>query len=308
MKHVFEVDGIYRNRKGEYKVLEISDQDMVIRFLNGETVRTTVAMQVRIWENIMIEESAHVSSGKVKRQPTKSTKPTKPRARRLGKDFQGFEEKDFKEGVTGTSWRAKNNLGGLLVLQLSEGAQEEWVSSSVYRRAVVYIAQSKLSKKEQGVRKAKFKFGLDEQRAKFGFYIEKNDGPMDEAWDWLRFMTALEKDVSLCRKIEHAISKYELEWEVYLWDKQNEGGLAMIVQVTDDGLMMRHLVENWVAEFSCERFFSALNTIDDQQWCDLYLVSKMGKNLAIKQGTKVAATAAEVYKALMPLYIASTRD
>ena len=302
MKNVFEVDGIYKNRKGEYEVLEISDPTMVIRYTNGETARVTIDIQARIWGNMMIEESAHLSSRKVKKHSTKR------RTRRLGKDFQGLEEEDFKEGVTGTSWRAKTNLGGLLVSQLSEGGQEEWISSPVYRRAVVYIAQSKVSKKEQGVRKAKFRFGLDEQGANYGFGIEKNNGPMDEAWDWPRFMTALEEDGSLCGKIEDAIRQYELVWEAYLWDDQSEGGLAMAVQVTDDGLMIRHFLDNWVAEFSCARFFSALNAIDEQLWCDLYLLSKMEKELAIKEGVHIATLAAEIYMALMPLYLACTRD
>lgn len=303
MKQVFEVGGIYRNRKGEFEVLEINDQAMVIRFADGEIVSTTVDRQIRIWENMMIEESANAPSSKVK-----PTKTIKKRKKRVGKDFRGFEEKDFQEWVTGTSWRAKNSLGGLLTLRLSEGTQEEWVSSPVYRRSAVYIAQSKLSKKEQGVRKAKFKFGLDEQGANYGFYIEKNDGPMDESWDWLRFMTALERDESLCRKVEQAIRQYGLEWEAYLWNKQREGGLAMAVQVTDDGLMMRHFLDNWEDEFTCERFFSALSAIDDQVWCDLYLSSKMEKELVIKEGVKIATSATEVYMALMPLYLASTRD
>jgi hypothetical protein len=304
MKHVFEVGSIYRNRKGEYQVLEINDQLMLIRFLDGEIVSTTVDLQARIREHIMIEESANASGNKMKGQPIT---PIKRRPKRIGKDFHGFEEKDFKEGVTGSSWRTKTNLGGLLALQLSEGTQEEWVSSPVYRRAVVYIAQSRLSKKEQGVRKAKFKFGLSERRAEYGFYIEKNDGPMDESWDWLRFMAALEQDELLCRNVEHVIRKYELEWEAYIWNKQEEGSLAMAVQVTADGLMMRHFLDNWVDEFSCERFFSALNAIDEHLWCDLYLLSKMEKESAIQEGVHIATLAAEIYMELMPLYIASTR-
>ncbi len=301
MKYVFEVGGIYRNRKGEYQVLEINDQVMRIRFLDGEIVSTTVDLQARILEHMMSEESANAPDIKVK------GKPIKRRPKRIGKDFQGLEGKDFKEGVTGTSWRAKNNLGGLLVMQLSEGTQEEWVSSPVYRRSVVYIAQSKLSKKEQGVRKAKFKFGLNEQAAQYGFYIEKNDGPMDESWDWPRFMKALEKDDLLCRKIDHAIRKYELEWEAYLWGNKEEDGLALAVQVTDDGLTMKYRCEE-PKEFTCKRFFSYLNKIDEKLWCDVYLTSKMEKELAIKEGVHIATLAAEIYMALTPLYLACKRD
>jgi hypothetical protein len=50
--HPFKVGQQYRNRDGEYQVISISDPNMVIRYGNGRTVESSIALQARIWENI----------------------------------------------------------------------------------------------------------------------------------------------------------------------------------------------------------------------------------------------------------------
>ncbi|MEA3377377.1 MAG: hypothetical protein U9R72_14400 [Chloroflexota bacterium] len=51
MGHPFEVGGTYRNRHGEYEVVEIDGPDMVIRYSNGRRLETTVKLQARIWKS-----------------------------------------------------------------------------------------------------------------------------------------------------------------------------------------------------------------------------------------------------------------
>jgi hypothetical protein len=50
--HPFHVGQHYRNRDGEYQVITINEPNMTIRFLDGRTVESTIALQARIWENI----------------------------------------------------------------------------------------------------------------------------------------------------------------------------------------------------------------------------------------------------------------
>jgi hypothetical protein len=57
MSQQFVVGGKYRNRQGEYEVISVEGEDLVIRYDDGTTVRTTKVLQERILENIIAEQS-----------------------------------------------------------------------------------------------------------------------------------------------------------------------------------------------------------------------------------------------------------
>lgn len=68
---MFEVNGIYANRKGEYQVLAINPPKMRVRFLEGGSeANLRIELQVRIWENIVVEQEAQADS-----QPPQISKP-----------------------------------------------------------------------------------------------------------------------------------------------------------------------------------------------------------------------------------------
>jgi len=50
--HPFTVGNQYCNRDGAYQVLSINEPNMVIRYLDGRTLESSIALQARIWENI----------------------------------------------------------------------------------------------------------------------------------------------------------------------------------------------------------------------------------------------------------------
>jgi hypothetical protein len=54
--HPFKVGKQYRNRNGEYKVISINEPNMVIRYLDGGTMESLIAVQARIWENIQSDD------------------------------------------------------------------------------------------------------------------------------------------------------------------------------------------------------------------------------------------------------------
>jgi hypothetical protein len=56
--HPFKVGKRYQNRDGEYQVLSISEPNMVIRYLDGRTVESSIALQARIWENIQGDDDS----------------------------------------------------------------------------------------------------------------------------------------------------------------------------------------------------------------------------------------------------------
>lgn len=50
--HPFKVGVHYHNRDGTYQVISINDPNMVIRYQNGRTLESSIALQARIWENM----------------------------------------------------------------------------------------------------------------------------------------------------------------------------------------------------------------------------------------------------------------
>ena len=78
----FSVDASYENEKGPFKVISIDGDDMVIRWKNGEEVRTSVEFQGRIqmrrqWEKKRQEDLAAAA----KPAPPKPKSPSKKKAK-----------------------------------------------------------------------------------------------------------------------------------------------------------------------------------------------------------------------------------
>ena len=55
---MFEVHGIYANRKGKYTVLAINGPKMTVRYEDGSQADLNMRVQGRIWENIVAEQEA----------------------------------------------------------------------------------------------------------------------------------------------------------------------------------------------------------------------------------------------------------
>ena len=50
--HPFKVGKHYQNRDGDYVVVSIAEPNIVIRYANGYTVESLIALHARIWENM----------------------------------------------------------------------------------------------------------------------------------------------------------------------------------------------------------------------------------------------------------------
>ena len=53
---MFEVNGVYANRKGKYTVLAINGPKMSVRYEDGSEAELNMRLQGRIWENIVAEQ------------------------------------------------------------------------------------------------------------------------------------------------------------------------------------------------------------------------------------------------------------
>ena len=61
-QYPFEVGGQYRNRKGNYTVLEIMGEKMRIRYEDGVENTVKTEFQARFWANIQAEEAPPLPS------------------------------------------------------------------------------------------------------------------------------------------------------------------------------------------------------------------------------------------------------
>lgn len=59
---MFELNGNYRNRVGDYTVLSLDGSKMKVRYTDGAEADLNVAIQARIWENIVAEQEARAGS------------------------------------------------------------------------------------------------------------------------------------------------------------------------------------------------------------------------------------------------------
>lgn len=53
---MFELNGVYRNRVGEYIVLSMDGSKMKVRYADGTEAELNIPIQARIWENIVAEQ------------------------------------------------------------------------------------------------------------------------------------------------------------------------------------------------------------------------------------------------------------
>jgi hypothetical protein len=292
MRHPFKVGKKYRNRHDKYEVVSLEEPKMVIQYSDGEVLETSVKIQARIWRNIQMEKRV---------EERRRKKALARRRRKRGGKFKGLQENDFQEGVKGTSWRARTNLGGLLAQRMSEITKYTFQSYAVNPWPEVHIVQPSYYDRRAREKRAKFIFELDEQCARYGFYIEKKDGPMDDEWDWSRFLSALDSDTGIQQEIEAAMRELELLWEIYISDE-----LTVQVRIGQENLVWEGQdtasPKGKEEDISWSGFVSRLRAVEVEQWCKLSLRAHMDKVQAMVEGVHIAVPVTKVYQALLPLY------
>lgn len=70
---MFEVNGTYANRRGEYTVVEITPPMMHVRYTDGEEAELKISVQERIWQNIATEYEARAASKSARRKSAQGT-------------------------------------------------------------------------------------------------------------------------------------------------------------------------------------------------------------------------------------------
>ena len=272
------------------------------RWYDAETFLTPPQMIIRRLERrrsaVVHPEPQPVQTTKSKPKPPRTEPPSS-----WGRSFDGLDPGDFKRGVSGTTWRRKGELAGLLATILSDATSHFFTSYAVPRRPQVFLYVTQHMDEDEKARSAKFYFQLDEEKAHYGFLIEKSDESMDKKWDWPRFLSALADDEALQETVEEAMAEHNLHWRVELLSDDDYAQVATVTR--DEPLTWEE--EGEAETISWSEFVSRLRAVDDDRWCNLSLRATIDSDAAVKAGVEIGPQVAGAYRALLPLYEACWR-
>ncbi len=212
--------------------------------------------------------------------------------------FSGLAESDFKNNVTDTNWRSRSGLAGLVSQHLSNMSGAEFTSWAIYRRPqfFVYPPHLPMFNQAEGVKLPKFVVQLDSKEVVYGFYIEKSDKTMDDAWYWPRFISLL----SLSKwqdQLTRTMADLGLNW-ILRFEERLPG--TDTFTFSTDTVIKSFGEDNQFLAFS--DFVAYLHSLPDQLWCNLFIAKTMDKQEAISLKAGISQPISRVLSGLAPMY------
>ncbi|MEZ4715233.1 MAG: hypothetical protein R2851_03975 [Caldilineaceae bacterium] len=159
----------YRNREGEYQVIDIHGDEMTIRYTSGKTIRTDISTQQRILDNLEIEDDI-AEDERLRSQHDKHVLRDGGRTGGHNPKFDGFSAADFGS-LEGSSWRGRDALGGVLRDHLRTQTGVSFQSWAVRRRLELHLARPDKYDFDAPLPCAKL-FVYTHDDLAFGYYIE----------------------------------------------------------------------------------------------------------------------------------------
>jgi hypothetical protein len=102
----FKVGEKYENEIGVFEVMSIKGERMVMQQETGAEIITDINLQRRIQERRLWEKL--VREKNVESAAAKSRRTAKGRS---GKIYEGLQSADFRNKISGTGWRSREQLG-----------------------------------------------------------------------------------------------------------------------------------------------------------------------------------------------------
>jgi hypothetical protein len=258
----FKVGEHHENRKGVFEVLSIDGANMTIRWDTGEQTTSPIELQAKILRN-MEKELLAGSTKKGYRAPKSS-----------GELFTGLRREDFSVDVTGTHWRAREQLGGAVTRAMD--VREPFDSWSIYRRAEVHWGSVTRYRLVPARLQTKFFARLNEQEVFFGLYVERSNKRSDNQDDWIRF-------------------------RAWVGDPDNYRWLQQTLLSTGTEFSFRYHAEK-PSTFAATELHSFLSSLRDDLWLNLFIGRTIPRDEAVAQGTRIGSTIADLFNILLPIY------
>lgn len=282
--HQFQVGGRYENRKGVFEVLSMDGPNMTFRWDTGKEMTSSIELQAKIFRNIERERIAAITK-KGYRAPKSS-----------GELFTGLHPEDFSDDVTGTHWRAREQLGGAVTRMLD--VREPFDSWSIYNRPEVHWASVTRYRLVHASLQAKYLVCVNPAEMCFGFYVERSNNCTDNQDDWIRFLSWAGAPEN-CRWLHQMVRSTGASLS---HPYQDYPDLAFYgsVKALDDGSFY-HDGEKPI-KFAAIELAEFLNSLPQDLWLNLLIGRTISRDDAIVQSARIASTIAEFFNLLSPIY------
>ena len=285
---VFNVDEQYENEKGVFRVVSIHRDEMIIRWENGEEIKTDIKLQRRIAERRRWEESQRASKA-----AAASNSSGKSAATAVKPEFPGFTPTDFKNSASGTTWRSRYQLGAMVTKKINAPpfVFSSWAFQNKPEMHVQDIKHHRLSTPDY---LAKYFVRVDQDSLHYGFRVarpEHNDDSTD--WDAFRRWLALPENEQLV----HSIATRD---DLTVSDRAHPR--SGVLRASDDGWY----TDVGGQEQDRETLAACIDDFSDAEPFELEIAATMAKNDAMACGRDIATNIAALFTRLAPLYKAAT--
>ena len=282
----FTVDEQYENEKGVFTVVSIHRDEMVIRWENGEEISTEIELQRRIAERRQWEEQKRLAAEEAAKKPSRKSAGKKT-------VFAGFAPTDFKKSASGTTWRSRNQLG-TAVAQKIDSPRFKFNSWAFGNKPEMHVQDTKHHGKGEADNQAKFFVRVDQQALHYGFRVARPDTKDGASSDWSGFHEWLAQPEN-----EQILRAIAVEDSLTVCNLASPSSDTLIA--SDDG---------WRSEAGTpkpdqETLTGYINDTPEAKPFDLALAATMPKDDAVARGADIAATIAQLFTRLLPLYRAA---
>jgi hypothetical protein len=284
----FHVDEQYENEKGVYTVVSMERDAMVIRWENGEEIRTDIELQRRIIKRRQREAAQRALEAEA---AAKSKQPKRTADEK--KSFAGLSARDFKNSASGTRWRSRNQLGGAVLKQMGASGLK-FNSWAFGNKPEMHIQDT--GHRQQGAvdAQAKFFVAVDDACLYYGFRVARLAKKADPARDWkavMAWFSVPENDTML----------RSLVAEEHLRISTAASPAVGPLGVTEDG---------WHKEDGDNRTLVSslsahLGQIPESDPCEVEIAAVVARDDAVAEGLEIASKIALLFTRLLPLYRAA---
>ena len=281
----FNVDEQYENEKGVFRVISIHRDQMVIRWENGEEIRTDIELQRNIAERRRWEKDNPPAAAKA---AGKTSGKSASRKKKLL--FPGFVPTDFKKSGLGTTWRSRNQLGESVYqkIQTNRFTLKSWAFGHTPE---MHVQDIKHHGQAATGHHAKFFVSVDQQSLHYGFRVGRLDDNGDVSTEWDAFSQWLTRQEN-----EQMLRTTAVEENLTVYNRINPA--SAILSAADDGWSINESGQ----QPGKEMLTTYINDIQQSEPFDLEIAATVDKDDAIAFGPDITVNIANLFTRLLPLY------
>jgi len=283
----FNVGDKHENMKGLYEVISIHGDSMVIKWESGETTTTPMETQRRIIQR-MQNERQEISQNKVNKKQKKVSSS-------FHVSFKGFQDFDFKDDVTGTTWRRRDGLGGAVTRQL-DSDKFKFNSWAIYACPLVHWGDVGKRTSRDPWFLAKFIASVDAHNLYYGLHLEHSVDAIDnnDSWDsFLKWLKIAGNEDLLCETLKTN------DLFIFSFAEQEFQGT-----IKPDGT--KWLINDSEGFRTCDSLYLFLDNLSRGKWIGLHIGTIEKKVAVVEKGNGIADDISKVFQVLMPFFEAAS--